>query len=131
MEKPDQRLFESDLASAEFRAGALKGLWGLAGEKVLPEQPAWPLRILWVEAAPRAGAPDRFYLRLDLDGYRTVPPTGTFWDPSTQAALGSEKRTEKGKRTADSPRYSERTGRTDWLSTTPTTGSRSKGMTDG
>jgi hypothetical protein len=96
MEKPDQRLFESDLASAEFRAGALKGLWGLACEEVLPEQPAWPLRILWVEAAPRAEAPDRFYLRLDLDGYRTVPPTGTFWDPSAGEALVPEKR-PKGK----------------------------------
>ena len=42
MDKPDQRLFEADVASAEFRAGALKGYWGLAGTDVLPEQPAWP-----------------------------------------------------------------------------------------
>ena len=46
MDKPDQRLFEADLASAEFRAGALKVYWGLAGTDVLLKQPEWPLRIL-------------------------------------------------------------------------------------
>ena len=90
MDKPDQRLFEADLASAEFRAGALKGHWGLPGTDVLPEQPEWPLRILWVAAAPRAGAPDRYYLRLDLADYRTVPPTGTFWDLTTGAMLETD-----------------------------------------
>ena len=42
MDKPDQRLFVADLASAEFRAGALKGYWGLAGTEVLADQPDWP-----------------------------------------------------------------------------------------
>ena len=83
MDKPDQRLFEADIASAEFRAGALKGYWGLVGTDVLPKQPEWPLRILWVQAVPRAEAPGRYYLKLDLDGYRTVSPTGTFWDAGT------------------------------------------------
>jgi hypothetical protein len=92
MDKPDQRLFEADLASAEFRAGALKGHWGLPGTEVLPEQPEWPLRILWAAAALRAGTPDRYYLRLDLADYRTVPPTGTFWDLTTGAMLETEKR---------------------------------------
>jgi len=96
MDKPDQRLFAADLESAEFRAGALKGYWGLAGAEVLPEQPEWPVRILWVQSATRAGAPDRFFLRLDLEGYRAVSPTGAFWDLNTGAALGAEKR-PKGK----------------------------------
>jgi len=96
MDKPDQRLFEADLASAEFRAGALKGFWGLAGTDVLPKQPEWPLRILWVQAVPRADAPDRYYLQLDLEGYRTVSPTGTFWDISTESDLAHDKR-PKGK----------------------------------
>ena len=109
MEKPDQRLFESDLASAEFRAGVLKGYWGLAGAEVLPEQPAWPVRILWVEAAPRAEAPNRFYLGLNLDSYRTVPPTGTFWDLGTGAALAPKKR-PKGKKDS---RFAK-VFRTDW-----------------
>jgi hypothetical protein len=92
MDKPDQRLFEADLASAEFRAGALKGYWGIAGTDILPEQPEWPLRILWVQGAPRAESPDRHYLRLDLADYRTAPPTGTFWDPTTGAMLETAKR---------------------------------------
>jgi hypothetical protein len=92
MDKPDQRLFEADLASAQFRAGALKGYWGLAGAEVLPEQPAWPIRVLWVAAAPRPNAPDRYYIRLDLANYRTVAPTGTLWDPNTKDTLELTKR---------------------------------------
>ncbi len=109
MDRPDQRLFEADLASAEFRAGAQKGYWGLAGTDILPEQPAWPLRILWVAAAPRANAPNRFYLQLDLSDYRTVPPTGTFWDPNTRSILEVAKR-PKGK---DGSRFAK-VFRTDW-----------------
>ena len=92
MNKPDQRLFEADLASAEFRAGVLKGYWGLAGMDVQPEQTEWPLRLLWVRAAARAESPDRYYLRLDLADYRTVPPAGTFWDLTTGAMLETAKR---------------------------------------
>jgi hypothetical protein len=109
MNKPDQRLFEADLASADFRAGALKRHWGLPGAEILAEQPEWPLRILWVAAAPRSGAPDRYYLQLDLADYRTVPPTGTFWDPATKALLAHDKR-PKG--TKDS-RFAK-VIRTDW-----------------
>jgi hypothetical protein len=90
MDKPDQRLFESDLVSAEFRAGVLKGLWGLPD--VLPEGVEWPRVILWMAAAPRANSPDRFYVCLDAAGYRSVPPTGTFWDPTTKSILDLAKR---------------------------------------
>ncbi|HEY0702956.1 MAG TPA: hypothetical protein VGD60_09340 [Candidatus Acidoferrales bacterium] len=92
MDTPDQRLFDADVASAEFRAGALKGYWGLAGAGILPEQPAWPMRVLWIAAASRPNAPDRYYVRLDLSNYRTVAPTGTFWDPSTKDTLDLAKR---------------------------------------
>jgi hypothetical protein len=92
MDKPDQRLFEADLTSAEFRAGALKEYWGLAGTEVLPEQTVWPVRVLWIAAAPRENAPGRYYVQLDLSDYRTVPPTGTFWDPSTRSTLEIAKR---------------------------------------
>jgi len=109
MDKPDQRLFEADLTSAEFRAGALKGYWGLAGTDVLPEQPEWPLRILWVQAAPRTEAPDRFYVQLDLEGYKAVSPTGTFWNPSTGASLAHDKR-PKGKKDSRCAKVF----RTDW-----------------
>ena len=92
MDKPDQRLFEADLASAEYRAGVLKEYWGLAGTDVLAEQPAWPARVLWIAAAPRTNAPDRYYVQLDLSDYRTVPPTGTFWDPILKSTLEFAKR---------------------------------------
>lgn len=109
MDEPDQRLFEADVASAEFRAGAQKGYWGLPGTDVLPEQPKWPLRILWVVAAVRAGTPTRFYLQVDLADYRTVPPTGTFWDPDTGTILEVTKR-PKGR---DGSRFAK-VFRTDW-----------------
>ena len=109
MDKPDQRLFAADLDSAEFRAGALKGYWGLAGTEVLPEQPGWPVRIIRVQSAAREGAPDRFFLRLDLEGYRTASPTGTFWDLNTGAALVAEKR-PKGKKDSRCAKVF----RTDW-----------------
>jgi len=109
MDKPDQRLFVVDLDSAEFRAGALKGYWGLAGAEVLPAQPEWPVRILWVQAAARAGAPARFFLYFDLEGYRIASPTGTFWDLNTREALVAEKR-PKGKKDSRCAKVF----RTDW-----------------
>lgn len=92
MDKPDQRLFEEDLLSAEFRAGAAKGFWGVAGSDLVPEQPQWPKRALWIAAAARPNAPQRYYVLLDLAGYRSVPPTGAFWDVTTKAALEPPKR---------------------------------------
>jgi hypothetical protein len=96
MDTPDQRLFEDDLLSAEFRAGVANGYWGLAGVDAVPEVPAWPRRVLWIAAAVRPNSPDRFYIQLDLSGYRSVSPTGTFWDPVTKTTLEFSKR-PKGK----------------------------------
>jgi hypothetical protein len=109
LEGPDQRLFKADLLSAEFRNGVINGWWGLPEEDVLPDEMAWPQRILWMAAAARAQAPDRFYVSLDVAGYRSVPPTGTFWDPATKAALDVAKR-PKGK---DGSRFAK-VFRTDW-----------------
>ena len=96
MERPDQRLFESDLLSAEFRNGVVNGWWGLPEPAILPADFAWPQVILWIAAAVREGAPERFYFFLDAAGYRSVPPTGTFWDPGAKSALDVAKR-PKGK----------------------------------
>lgn len=84
MQSPSQRLFEADLQSAEFRSGMLVEIWGIAGQD-------WPQVILWIRAAPRTGAPSRFCVSLDLDGYRTSAPTGTFWDPATATVLDTAK----------------------------------------
>jgi hypothetical protein len=92
MDKPDQRLFDEDLLSAEFRAGAAKGFWGVPGQDLVPEPLDWPKRVLWIAAAARPSAPPRYYVLLDLAGYRSVPPTGTFWDVATKTALENAKR---------------------------------------
>lgn len=92
MDTPDQRLFEADVAAAEFRIGVLKGSWGFPSADVLATQPAWPYRILWLAAAARASAPDRYYVRLDLANYRTEAPTGTFWNLERDEMLETEKR---------------------------------------
>ncbi len=86
MLSPSQRLFEDDLRSAEFRAGALKGAWGIIEDAV-----EWPRAILWIAAANRSDAPDHFCFDLDLSEYRGLPPTGTLWDPQTKSALAFDK----------------------------------------
>ena len=109
MEAPDKRIFDADIRGADFRSGVLTARWGCPDDNVLPVQPAWPTRILWLAAAPRDGAPDRFYLTLKLSGYRAAAPTGTFWDPATKSMLQLPKRPKgrKGSRFA-------KVFRTDW-----------------
>ena len=82
--------------SAEFRIGVAKDKWGLPEPNVLPRQPDWPKRVFWIAAAPRTASPERFYISLDIAGYRSVSPTGTFWNPSTGCMLDPSKR-PKGK----------------------------------
>lgn len=84
MAEPDQRLFKADLATAEFRAGVAKGMWDVVETG---DADTWPMAYFWIAAAPRANGPERFYLRLNLAGYRTAAPTGRFWDPATAADL--------------------------------------------
>ncbi len=102
MKSPSQRLFEVDLQSVDFRSGVLKEQWDVAALD-------WPQVILWVRAASREGAPDRYHVALNLEGYRAAAPTGTFWDPSTEAMLATARR-PKGK---EGSRFAK-VFRTDW-----------------
>ena len=102
MKSPSQRLLEGDLQSAEYRSGVLKEHWGVAAVD-------WPRVFLWVRAAPRGGAPDRYHVALDLEGYRGAAPTGTFWDPTTGTMLEAARR-PKGKANS---RFAK-VFRTDW-----------------
>ena len=107
MDAPDKRALLADFEEAPFRIGVEKGRWDLADPGLLPEGFAWPMVVFWIAAAPREGAPDRFYIRLDCEGYPTQPPTGTFWDPETKQSLA----------VANRPKGKERVGlvfRTDW-----------------
>jgi hypothetical protein len=83
---PDQRMLQTDLVSAPYRNGVVKGLWGEAEVEARPDGAAWPNVYFWMAAAPRSGAPDRYYVALNLAGYRNVPPTGAFWDPERKQA---------------------------------------------
>ena len=65
---PDQRLFEADLQLAEYRNGVAKGLWDQVAGDTLPESTVWPSVYFWMAAAPRNGAPDRYYVALNLAG---------------------------------------------------------------
>ena len=102
MQSPSQRLLEADLQSAEFRNGVLKGYWDMVAQD-------WPQVILWIRAAPRKDASDRYYVALNLDGYRSSAPTGTFWDSETNKMLDIAKR-PKGK---ENSRFAK-VFRTDW-----------------
>lgn len=92
MESPAQRIFEADSRSAHFRNGVQKGFWDLATGDAVPGDLSWPNIIFWLHAPPRDKAPDRFYVRVDLTGYRTCSPTGTFWDPEKKSTLEFGKR---------------------------------------
>ena len=96
MLKPDQRLLQADIDDAPFQIGVAEGRWGLVEDTGLQ----WPMVVFWVAAAPQAGAPDRFYVRLDCANYPVDPPTGTFWDPGTRSDLDHSKRPKGRERVA-------------------------------
>jgi hypothetical protein len=87
MATPDQRLFEEDLLSAEFRIGVANGFWGISPASIQPENMIWPKVLLWIAAPPRPSAPDAFHIYTDPTGFRTAAPTGAFWNPATKTPL--------------------------------------------
>lgn len=103
---PSERALIADMESAAYRDGVARGQWGV------PEgvQPEWPLRYFWIAAAPREGSATRFVIRIDCDGYRTVQPTGNFWDLSGEAFLTDPNRRPKGRPGSTV----EKVFRTDW-----------------
>ena len=111
MEPPDRRAFQTDVESVGFRNGVVKGRWGFPDHGIPATPPTWPYVILWIAAAERQNSPDRFYLRLNLEGYRTEAPTGTFYDPATGSPLDLTMRPKgrPGSRV-------EKVFRTDWKS---------------
>jgi len=111
MEHPDQRLFDDDLRSVAFRTGVIAGRWERSDGGLPAADLPWPAVIFWIAAAHRNNAPDRFFVCLDVAGYRAVPPTGTFWDAATKTTLEFTKR-PKGQ--ADS--RVAKVFRTDWES---------------
>lgn len=70
---PGRLLLEEDLASPEYRLGAIEGRWRLVAID-------WPHAIFTVRAAERQGAPPEFAFRFECSGYRQTPVTAQPWD---------------------------------------------------
>jgi len=69
---PDHRALLADLESPSFVLGVDEGRWRVVSIE-------WPVTLLAVSAAPRAGAPDEFVLRCDFAGYPALAPTAVPW----------------------------------------------------
>ena len=57
----------------------------------------WPVVVVAVAAASRAGAPSEIALRFDLTNFPVSAPTATPWDLSTGVALDVAKRPKGGR----------------------------------
>ena len=87
---------------------ALSTVGGISPTQTSPT-PLGPHEQSGFRRRPVRGAPDRFFLLIDLTGYRANAPTGTFWDPATESMLAVAKR-PKGRPGS----RCEKVFRTDW-----------------
>jgi len=87
---PDERTFRAHLDRGQFLAGVAAGRWHLV-------EIDWPHSLIAISAAGRPNSPSEFVLRLELNGYSSVAPTGSVWDTETQTWLAPDKR-PKGER---------------------------------
>jgi hypothetical protein len=104
--EPSERKLRADLETVRFQQGVSRDAWNVVA---LECGVSWPFVVFWIGAAPREGAPDRFYVRLDLTAYPKDPPTGTFWDVAVKAVLEAPRRPFGSGQT-------ERVFRVDWQS---------------
>jgi hypothetical protein len=66
---PDRAAFERDVAAAPFCEGAARNRWSLV-------EVEWPHAIFGIAARDN----ELYHLRLNLEGYAAIPPTGGLWD---------------------------------------------------
>jgi len=84
---PDEQALRADLESARFLSGEDRGRWQFKELK-------WPY--LYVLLKARDGR--KFALRLNCSGFPAAPPTGTFWDLSTDRRLDFDRWPRGGER---------------------------------
>lgn len=84
---PDEQSLRADLASARFLSGEDRNRWQF-------KKLEWPFAYINVIARDRR----EYTLRLDCSGFPTTPPTGTFWDLSTNNKLNFDKWPQGGER---------------------------------
>ncbi|KJJ97347.1 hypothetical protein UB44_17055 [Burkholderiaceae bacterium 26] len=77
---PDEQSLRADLVSARFLSGEDRNRWQF-------KKLEWPFVYISVIARDLR----EYTLRLDCSGFPTTPPTGTFWDLSTNSKLSFDK----------------------------------------
>jgi hypothetical protein len=73
----DENCFLDHLKSPPFQSGVDRGYWGQLEDAA---DVKWPFVFIWVQAAPKAGCPERYVLRFELSGYPQQAPTSCPWD---------------------------------------------------
>lgn len=76
----DEAALRRDLEAAAFRLGERRGRWRCALLR-------FPILFLEVAAPPRENSPDKFLLRLNVEGYPGIGPTGELWHGQRDKAL--------------------------------------------
>lgn len=84
---PDEQSLRANLASARFLSGEDRSRWQF-------KQLHWPF--LYINVVARDGR--EYTLRLNCAGFPNLPPTGTFWDLTTNNQLSFDKWPRGGER---------------------------------
>jgi hypothetical protein len=77
---PDEKILRSHLEQGAFQSGVDRGRWRLVSID-------WPIVVIAVAAAERAGAPNEFVFQFDLSNYPTQAPNARPWDLDANAGL--------------------------------------------
>jgi hypothetical protein len=77
---PDEAEIRKDLGSFWFRKGEKLGKWRFLGLY-------FPTLYVAVSAAARSGSPSHFLLKMDVQGFRSMGPTGLLWHGTGDRAL--------------------------------------------
>ncbi len=85
---PDLLQFNQHISEAGFQTGIDNLIWGIVDDN--SERPTWPIVVIWVQAAPKANHPDKYYFRFELSGYPAQAPTACPWSIEQNSRLPNE-----------------------------------------
>lgn len=83
--RPDLISFNKHIADPSFQLGVEQSKWGILNNS--DERPEWPFVLIWIAAAERNKAADRYYFKFDLGNYPAVAPNIGLWKPETNTSL--------------------------------------------
>ena len=84
----DLECFKKHLAMAPFQMGLDANDWGIACDYEFSQ---WPSVFLWVKSAIKAGSPDKYFFKFDLENYPAKAPKACPWDIEAQKSLSFDK----------------------------------------